>query len=279
MKYLYDDVSNKISKIITNQYSTSFSFSSRLLSRNLRPAIYSIYGLVRLADEIVDSFHGYEKETMLRELREEYRKAIKRKISINPVLNSFQKIYHDYNFEPYLVDKFFDSMEMDLKPKDYDDNLYNQYIHGSAEVVGLMCLKVFVKGNQSKYTKLKDSAIKLGAAFQKVNFLRDLEYDNNELGRTYFPDLDLSNMTNIEKDKIINDINEDFSEAFIGLKKLDKDSFFGVYVAFRYYKELLNKINKVNLSRLKNERIRISNIRKFSLVLNSAIKSNLGLLR
>ena len=147
MKHLYDEVSNKISKTITNQYSTSFSFSSRLLGRNLRPAIYSIYGLVRLADEIVDSFHGYEKEAMLKELREEYNKAIKRKISINPVLNSFQKVYHDYNFEPYLVDKFFDSMEMDLRPKDYNQSLYNQYIHGSAEVVGLMCLKVFVKGN------------------------------------------------------------------------------------------------------------------------------------
>ena len=279
MKHLYDDVSNKISKIITNQYSTSFSFSSRLLGQNLRPAIYSIYGLVRLADEIVDSFHGYEKEAMLAELREEYNKSIQRKISINPILNSFQKVYHDYNFEPYLVDKFFDSMAMDLKPKDYNESLYNQYIHGSAEVVGLMCLKVFVKGNHDKYTKLKDSAIKLGAAFQKVNFLRDLEYDNNQLGRTYFPDLDLNNMTNIEKDSIINDIDKDFSEALIGLKKLDKDSFFGVYVAFGYYKELLKKINKVNLSRLRNERIRISNLRKFSLVLNSAIKSNLGLLR
>ena len=167
---------------------------------------------------------------------------------------------------------------MDLKEEKYNKTLYDQYIHGSAEVVGLMCLKVFTKGDQSLYENLKHSAMKLGSAFQKVNFLRDVEYDNTELGRMYFPNLNLNKITNRQKDEIINDIENDFNDAFIGLKKLDRDSFFGVYVAFIYYKELLNKMKKVNLTRLKEERIRISNIKKVSLVINSAIKVNLGLI-
>ena len=225
MKYLYDDLSIKISKLITNQYSTSFSFSSRLLKKDIRMAIYSIYGFVRLADEIVDSFHDYDKETLLNQLQVDYKNAIENKISINPILHSFQKVYHEYNFEPYLVDKFFESMKMDLHSNNYNNELYNQYIHGSAEVVGLMCLKVFVKGNKQKYLSLKNSAMKLGAAFQKVNFLRDLEYDNIKLGRTYFPEVDFENMTSEHKNKIIESIEDDFDEAFIGLRKLNRDSF------------------------------------------------------
>ena len=277
MKYLFDDLSIKVSKLTTNQYSTSFSFSSRLLSKDIRPAIYSIYGLVRLADEIVDSFHGFDKKELLDKLKIDFKESINNKISLNPILNSFQQVYHKYNFEPYLVDKFFESMEMDLKQENYNTKLYNKYIHGSAEVVGLMCLKVFTKGNYDLYEKLKYSAMKLGAAFQKVNFLRDMEYDNSELGRMYFPDVNLEKINNDQKNEIILDIENDFSEAFVGLKQLDKDSFFGVYVAYIYYKELLKKLKKVNLTKLKEQRIRISNLKKVSLVINSAIKVNLRL--
>ena len=278
MKRIYDKWSNKVSKTMTNQYSTSFSFSSRLLSKNIRNDIYAIYGLVRLADEIVDSFHDFNKKELLMDLKNDYNKAINMKISLNPILNSFQAVYHRYNFDPYLVDKFFESMEMDLNPSEYNCKLYNQYIHGSAEVVGLMCLKVFVNGNEDRYLDLKDSAMKLGAAFQKVNFLRDIEYDNKELGRLYFPDIDINQMTELEKAEIISDIEKDFSDSLTGLKKLNKDSFFGVYVAYVYYRELLKKIKKVNVSKLYSSRIRISNFKKISLICRSAIKMNLGLL-
>ena len=278
MKNIYDIWSNKVSKIMTNDYSTSFSFSSRLLSKDIRNDIYAIYGLVRLADEIVDSFHHYDKEKLLLNLKKDYQEAIDMRISLNPILNSFQSVYHKYNFDSYLVEKFFESMEMDLKSLDYDFKLYDKYIHGSAEVVGLMCLKVFVKGDEGRYSDLKYSAMKLGSAFQKVNFLRDIEYDNKELGRIYFPDIDIVKMTNNQKTIIIKDIENDFKESLIGLRKLDKDSFFGVYVAYVYYRELLKKIKKTNISYLYESRIRISNLKKISLVFQSAIKVNLGLI-
>ena len=277
MKFIFDNLSTKVSKLTTNEYSTSFSFSSRLLSKKIRPAIYSIYGLVRLADEIVDSFHGFNKKDLLRKLKSDYKHAIKYKISTNPILNSFQHVYHEYNFEPHLVESFFKSMEMDLEKKDYNEKLYNQYIHGSAEVVGLMCLKVFVKGNKEQYENLKFHAMKLGAAFQKVNFLRDLKYDNEDLGRTYFPNINFNDINNSDKNQIINEIKDDFEDAFIGLKQLDKDSFLGVYVAYRYYKELLKKIDSLNINEIQNNRIRINNIKKIGLMLNSAIRTNLSL--
>ena len=278
MKELYDQLSKDASKLITNKYSTSFSFSTKLLSKSIRPAIYSIYGLVRLADEIVDSFHGYDKKYLLQKLKSDYLDSIKHKISINPLLHSFQETYHNYNFDPILIEKFFNSMEMDLSHQDYTESLYREYIHGSAEVVGLMCLKVFVKGNEKKYLELKNSAMKLGSAFQKVNFLRDLEFDNAELGRTYFPQVDFNQMTNSEKNKIIANIEKDFDSSLEGLKRLDKDSFLGVYIAYKYYKELLKKIKKLNLQTIKSERIRISNTKKISLVLNSKIKLSMGLI-
>ena len=278
MKHLYDDLSRKISKLVTNQYSTSFSFSTRLIAKQLRPAIYSVYGLVRLADEVVDSFHSYDKKKLIERLKDDYSYAIENRISLNPILNSFQEAYHKYNFDPYLVDNFFHSMDMDLTPKEYTNELYNEYIHGSAEVIGLMCLKIFVKGNDKKYLELKDSAMRLGSAFQKVNFLRDLEYDKNQLGRTYFPEIDFNNISSNQKNQIIKDIEEDFNLAMPGMMRLDRDSFLGVYVAFRYYRELLNKIKKTKLSNLKKVRIRISNFRKFSIILSSAIKTNLGIL-
>lgn len=278
MKHIFDNFSYKASKLVTNQYSTSFSFSTRLLSRSIRPAIYSIYGLVRLADEIVDSFHNYDKKMLLKKLKADYQNAIEDGISLNPILNSFQQVYKKYNFTPELVESFFQSMEMDLEPEIYDEKLYNKYIYGSAEVVGLMCLKVFTKGNEKQYQNLKPSAMKLGSAFQKVNFLRDIEYDNSHLGRTYFPNIDLNKITTRQKNDIIADIETDFNDALVGLKKLDKDSYFGVYIAFKYYKELLNKIKKVNMVKLRKERIRVSNFRKISLILNSLIRLNLRLL-
>ena len=277
MKYIYDNLSNKVSKLTTNEYSTSFSFSSKLLSKNIRPAIYSIYGLVRLADEIVDSFHGFDKKELLIRLKSEYDFSIKNKISLNPIINSFQEVYHKYNFESHLVDSFFKSMEMDLHRTKYTEKLYNEYIYGSAEVVGLMCLKVFVKGDNKKYEDLKFSAMKLGSAFQKVNFLRDLKYDNNNLGRTYFPKINFNKINIEEKNEIIRQINSDFDDALTGLKKLDKDSYLGVYVAYRYYKELLKKIDKMSINQIQNNRIRINNFRKASLMLNSAIRTNLSL--
>ncbi len=278
MKHIFDSFSYKTSKLVTNQYSTSFSFSTKLLSRSIRPAIYSIYGLVRLADEIVDSFHNYDKKKLLKQLKVDYHSAINEGISLNPILNSFQEVYKKYNFTPDLVESFFQSMKMDLEPETYDNKLYNKYIYGSAEVVGLMCLKVFTKGDEVQYQNLKPSAMKLGSAFQKVNFLRDIEYDNSNLGRTYFPNINLEKITNRQKNDIIADIEKDFDESLSGLKKLDQDSFFGVFIAYKYYKELLNKMKKVNMERLRQDRIRVSNLKKISLIVNSLIRLNLRLL-
>ena len=275
MKSIFDKVSEDSSKIVIKRYSTSFYFSSSLLSKSIRQDIFNIYGFVRLADEIVDTFHEFPKKELLNEFEEELWRSIENKISLNPILNSFQEVYHKYNFEPYLVERFFDSMRMDLKSEKYTSKLYDNYIHGSAEVVGLMCLKVFVKGDKKLYDDLKYSAMKLGSAFQKVNFLRDLEFDYSSLGRMYFPNIDNNNLSNQQKYEIINDIERDFNESLIGLKKLDKDSFLGVYVAYRYYKELLLKIKKSNLTKMKDVRIRISNFKKMALILNSAIKVNL----
>ena len=277
MKYLYDNLSDKISRLTTKEYSTSFSFSTKLLNKKIRSAIYAIYGLVRLTDEIVDTFENHDKEKLLHNFIEDYNNAIKNKISLNPILHSFQKYYHQYNFEPYLIEEFFKSMKMDLNKKTYDKKSYKQYIHGSAEVVGLMCLKVFVKGDDKLYESLKESAIKLGSAFQKVNFLRDLNYDKIKLGRIYFPNIkNLKEMTENDKINIVKDIENDFKEAYIGLKKLDKDSILGVHVAFQYYNVLLYKIKKTNLSALKEKRIRVNNFKKITIIINSTIKIHLG---
>ena len=278
MKALYDNLCQKVSQLTTNQYSTSFSLSSRLLSKKTRSAIYAIYGLVRLSDEIVDTFHDYDKKKLLEQLQSDYADAINMKISLNPILHSFQIVYHQYNFEPYLVEKFFESMARDLKTTEYNVKLYNQYIHGSAEVVGLMCLKVFVNGDEAIYSKLKHSAMKLGSAFQKVNFLRDIEYDNNQLGRMYFPNIDIKKITNLQKNEIISDIESDFDDAIIGLRQLNRDSFFGVYIAYFFYKELLYKIKKANITQLHKQRIRISNFRKIIILINCAIKRTFGIL-
>ena len=278
MKNLYDDISFKSSKYITKTYSTSFSLGINLLDKSLHEAIYSIYGFVRLADEIVDTFHEYPKKSMLEDLKSETYLALERGISINPVLNSFQLTVSKFNDDRELIDLFLKSMEQDLYDVVYSDDSYHDYIVGSAEVVGLMCLKVFVNGQQDLYDKLESPARSLGAAFQKVNFLRDVKSDYENLGRTYFPDVDLSNFSIDEKIKIEQDIHQDFTAALIGIKKLPKSSKLGVYVAYRYYLSLFNKIKSIPPNAIMNTRVRIPNSKKIFLTFRSAVKNQLNLI-
>ena len=275
MKELYDIVSMKSSKLLTRTYSTSFSIGINLLDKKLHDAIYSIYGFVRLADEVVDSFHDYPKADLLREIRMETFKAIEIGISVNPVIQSFQETVRRYQIDIQLIEKFLDSMEQDLQEINYSSVLYDEYIVGSAEVVGLMCLKVFVDGDTVKYNELKYAARKLGAGFQKVNFLRDLKSDYNELGRMYFPNVEFSNFSIEDKLKIEEDIQEDFNEALIGIKLLPKSSKLGVYVAYRYYRSLFDKIKLTSPSEIMNERIRIPNTKKLYLACESIVANKL----
>lgn len=278
MKALFDQVSADTSKITTKSYSTSFSLGIYCLNKRFHRAIYNIYGFVRFADEIVDTFHEFDKATLLKEFREETYKAIDRKISLNPILNSFQEVVNTYSIERELVDCFLDSMEMDLHQNFHDTNSYNQYILGSAEVVGLMCLRVFTEGNNQMYLQLKPAAMKLGAAFQKVNFLRDLKNDYEALGRTYFPQLNLAHFSAADKKTIEKEIEEDFDEALHGIKKLPASSRFGVYVAFVYYKSLFNKIKAVPPGRILIERVRVPNSEKISLLLSSYFRHTLRMI-
>lgn len=272
MKRLYDELSYEISRSVTRKYSTSFSLGILALNPSIRPAIYAIYGFVRLADEIVDSFGGYDKQVLLSRFREQTEQALREKISLNPVLQSFQETVHKYDIDPGVIDLFLNSMEMDLAPVNYTQNLYNKYILGSAEVVGLMCLQVFVEGNKRKYEELKPYAMKLGSAFQKVNFLRDLKDDYHILGRTYFPNVDLSLFDNDTKAQIEEEIQEEFREAFLGIKRLPPSSRFGVYLAYKYYLYLLKKIKRTSAEKILNQRIRIPNGRKMSLMMTSYIE-------
>ncbi len=278
MKQLFDKVSVASSKLTTRTYSTSFSLGIHCLNKRLHNPIYSIYGYVRFADEIVDSFHGYDKELLLKEFKEETYKAIERKISLNPILNSFQQVVNDYNIEQALIDCFLNSMEMDLKKNDHSLQSYNEYILGSAEVVGLMCLRVFTDGKEEDYQHLKPAAMKLGAAFQKVNFLRDLKDDYQVLGRVYFPQVNLTKFSEKEKQQIESDIEKDFEDALHGIKLLPKSSRFGVYVAYKYYKSLFNKIKSVPSERIMVKRIRIPNYQKLSLLAGSYFKHSLHLI-
>ena len=278
MKSLFDNVSENCSKITTHTYSTSFSMGIYFLNKSLRNPIYSIYGFVRFADEIVDSFHGYDKKYLLDKFKSDTEDAIKKRISLNPILNAFQKVVHQYNIEQKLIDIFLMSMEMDLEKVDYSQKKYQQYILGSAEVVGLMCLHVFTEGNKELYEKLKPFAMKLGAAFQKVNFLRDLNVDYNILGRTYFPNVDITQFTSLEKKLIEQEIENDFNEALVGIRKLPRSSKGGVYLAFVYYKSLFRKIKNVPAQRVLKERIRISNANKFGLMINSMLRYQMNLL-
>lgn len=272
MKKLFDELSYQVSKATTQKYSTSFSLGIMALKPEIRPAIYAIYGFVRLADEIVDSFHDYDKEALIARLRLQTTEALNEKISLNPILNSFQETVHKYEIGLDLIDQFLKSMEMDLNPVDYNTELYKEYILGSAEVVGLMCLKVFVEGCQEKYDELKPFAMKLGSAFQKVNFLRDLKDDYSVLGRTYFPNVDMNEFNNEVKCCIEKEIKQEFAEALIGIKKLPVSSRFGVYLAYRYYLSLLKKICNTPAQQILNARIRIPNTQKISLMMRSYVK-------
>lgn len=278
MKSLFDNVSVQCSKLTTRTYSTSFSLGIYFLKNKLRNPIYSIYGFVRFADEIVDSFEGYDKKRLLEKFKVETYEAIENRISLNPILNSFQQVVHQYQISQDLIEMFLKSMEMDLEKINYTSEKYNEYILGSAEVVGLMCLHVFTEGNKNLYEELKPFAMKLGAAFQKINFLRDMKADYQILGRTYFPNVDMTRFSSSTKRKIENEIEQDFKEALIGIKKLPSSAKGGVYLAYVYYKSLFKKIKKVPAQKILTERIRISNGEKFGLMLNSMIQYKMNLL-
>ena len=278
MKQLYDSISSESSKIITKKYSTSFSIAVNLLSSNIREAIYNIYGFVRVADEIVDSFEEYPKEELLDRFEEEYRYSLKVGISTNPVINAFQGTVSKYNIDHALVDSFLKSMRTDLEKQNYDNQEeIDNYIYGSADVVGLMCLKVFVQGDDEKYNNLKEPAMKLGSAFQKVNFLRDLNEDFENLNRSYFPNINPNNFTEEDKSKVLLEINNDFEEAYKGIVKLPKEAKLAVYVAYKYYFNLLNKIERTPSKTLKEKRIRVSNPKKMALLVESYFNFKLNL--
>lgn len=278
MKSIFDQVSVATSKMVTRAYSTSFSLGINCLHKRFHKPIYSIYGFVRLADEIVDSFHGFDKETLLQEFNTDTASAIARGISLNPILNSFQEVVHQYHIEQELIDCFMRSMAMDLNQQVHDLASFNEYILGSAEVVGLMCLRVFTEGDDALYQQLKPAAMRLGAAFQKVNFLRDLQADYKVLGRVYFPTVDLSQFSELEKKQIELDIQADFDAALQGIQQLPVRSRFGVYVAYVYYKALFAKIKALPSARIMQERIRIPNYRKISLLASSYLKHSFGVL-
>jgi len=272
MKKLYDDLCYKVSKQTTQQYSTSFSLGILALSSAIRNPIYAIYGYVRLADEIVDSFHDYNKEKLLLKFKEETFQALEDRISLNPVLQSFQETVHKYDIDRQLIIQFLKSMEMDLQKIDYNSDLYKEYILGSAEVVGLMCLQIFVNGDKKQYEALKPAAMILGSAFQKVNFLRDMKDDYYTLGRSYFPNLDMSLFDNNVKLTIEKEIEEEFRLALNGIKKLPASSRFGVYLAYKYYISLFKKIKRKSAEKILNERIRISNGAKLSLMMSCYVQ-------
>jgi phytoene/squalene synthetase len=275
---LFDKVCQECSKVITNRYSTSFSLGIRVFDKKYRGPIYAIYGFVRFADEIVDTFHGYNKKQLLDRFRQDTWTAIDEKISLNPVLHAFQQTVHQYNIERPLIEAFLDSMEMDLYNQDYEKNLYEKYIYGSAEVVGLMCLRVFVEGDSATYDQLKASAQSLGAAFQKVNFLRDMKSDFKERGRVYFPGVDFTAFTDNDKKTIEEDIKQDFEHAMTGIKQLPKGARFGVYLAYRYYIKLFEKIKMAPCTLVQQERIRVPDSRKIYLLLTSAVRNRAGLI-
>ncbi len=279
MKQLFDEVSFVCSKNVTKKYSTSFSLAVYMLSPKIRAAIYSIYAFVRFADEIVDSFHEYDKEALLTEFEENYYKSFDQNISLNPILNCFQHTVKKYDITDDLIQSFLKSMRADLKKETYETlEEYNEYIYGSADVVGLMCLKVFVNGDVEKYESLKNSAMKLGSAFQKVNFLRDLKDDYELLHRSYFPGVNLKELTFEDKAVIIEDIESDFKEAFSGIKRLPLEAKFGVYTAYVYYKRLLKKLNNTPSKEILNTRISVSNPMKISLLAKSFVVYKLNLL-
>lgn len=278
MKKLFDELSQSVSKATTRKYSTSFSLGTMALAPAIRPSIYGIYGFVRLADEIVDSFHDYNKSKLLERFKNQTWEAIEDGISLNPILHSFQQCVNQYQIDHALIHQFLHSMEMDLSEVNYDSDLYTEYILGSAEVVGLMCLQVFVNGDSDQFLRLKPYAMKLGSAFQKVNFLRDLKEDYQQLGRVYFPNIDMSLFNNQSKSEIENEIETEFNFAIKGIKQLPATSRFGVYLAYRYYLYLFRKIKSTPAEIILNERIRIPNRKKLSLAMSSYVQYKISAL-
>ena len=279
MKSIFDKVSADCSKNVTNSYSTSFSLATKMLSKSIRQDIYNIYGFVRFADEIVDTFHDYDKKELLNRFIDELNFSLKNKISTNPILNSFQYTVNKYNIDFGLIDSFLKSMKMDLKKIKYNsEKEYKEYIYGSADVVGLMCLKVFVSGDEETFKKLKPSAMALGSAFQKVNFLRDLNADFHDLNRTYFPNLDFKDFDDQSKMLIMEDIENDFRKALKGIYELPNNSKFGVYAAYKYYKRLLIKLKRTSYMKIKNERVRVPNYQKVDVLARSYVRYRLNIL-
>ena len=280
MKELFDQISEECSKNVTKSYSTSFSLATKMLSSSIRQDIYNIYGFVRFADEIVDTFHEFPKKQLLNDFEEELWKSIDNKISLNPILNSFQNTVNRYSIPKDLIRSFLDSMKMDLEKKEYNSvEEYKKYIYGSADVVGLMCLKVFVKGSDALYSDLSDYAISLGSAFQKVNFLRDLKDDSNILKRVYFPNVNMDNFNEESKKEIINEIELDFKNAIKGIARLPKNSRFAVYIAYRYYNKLLKKLKRTSSENIVKKRVRIHNFQKFTVIARSYVKYQLNLIQ
>ena len=280
MKSIFDKVSNDCSKLVIKRYSTSFYFSSSLLSKTIRQDIFNIYGFVRLADEIVDTFLEYPKQELLEDFEKELWRSVDNKISLNPILNSFQHTVNKYSIPKDLINSFLDSMKMDLEKKEYNSvEEYKKYIYGSADVVGLMCLKVFVKGSESSFSDLSPFAISLGSAFQKVNFLRDLKDDSNVLNRVYFPNVDMNNFNEKTKKEIILEIEKDFANSVKGIVKLPKNSKFAVYIAYRYYNKLLKKLKRTSSENIVKKRIRIHNLQKFIVIARSYVKYQLNLIQ
>ena len=279
MKKLFDQVSENCSKVVTQSYSTSFTLATKMLDSSIRQDIYNIYGFVRFADEIVDSFHDFDKQYLLNLFELDLKKSIKDKISLNPILNSFQKTFNKYEIDYELVDSFLKSMKWDLNKKQYlNKEEFDEYVYGSADVVGLMCLKVFVKGNQKQYNDLKPYAMSLGSAFQKVNFLRDLKADHDGLNRSYFPNLNIEEFDEESKKIILNEIDKDFSHALKGIFLLPSSARFGVYTAYKYYLKLLNKLKNTNPLKIKTTRIRVPNYQKINVLARSYIRYRLNIL-
>ncbi len=275
---LFEKTSQACSKITTNTYSTSFSLGIQMIAKDYRWAIYGIYGFVRLADEIVDTFERDDKAELLAKFKRDTYEAIDLGISLNPILHTFQKVANQYNIGKDLIEPFFHSMEVDLDKKAYDESQYNEYIYGSAEVVGLMCLRVFCDGNDDQCNALKPAARALGAAFQKVNFLRDIKSDVEDRGRVYFPHLDLSRFNESLKQDIIEDVKKDFKEAYEGIKKLPMSCRFGVYTSYIYYLKLLEKIERKNANEILENRIRVANSEKMALLAKSFFKFKFNVL-
>lgn len=279
MKSTFDHVSFECSKLVTKSYSTSFSSAVKMLAPSIREDIYNIYGFVRFADEIVDSFHQYDKELLFELFEQDLEKALQNKISLNPILNSFQHTVNRYEIPKDLIDAFMKSMKQDLYKKEYQTTAeYQEYIYGSADVVGLMCLKVFVKGNEALYEELKYSAMRLGSAFQKVNFLRDLKADFEDLNRTYFPNTNLNQLDETSKQEIIAEIESDFAAGFLGIQKLPIEAKFGVYTAYIYYKKLLSKLKKTPSLEIKNTRIRVPDYEKAGLLAKCYLNYRLNII-